>query len=166
MRILNFIILFVTITSGAIYANDCFDSMGRFFNRSEMKHKGWAEIEPVIDHRSKLTNRLELGEISQKQFDSAMKSIDNFKRNTTFSLMGDGMNTCFDQFSDEATANLVELIIRADNAKDTEGAFAKLVKGAQEVFGDNAAQAKLRICGLSDGGRCQIFSKAIGKHCK
>ncbi|MBP9680932.1 MAG: hypothetical protein KBD76_05980 [Bacteriovorax sp.] len=166
---LQLIILLSTIlTSSRAFSDDCYHSMKLLISRSEMKHKSWAEVEVAIDVKTKFQSRYELGEITKKQLEKLLLAVDSYKKTTNESLLGPGMNACFQEFSDEAASSLAELITRTYGAKDSKSAFDKLISGAQDIFGDTATSAKSKICALSDvkGTRCQIFSKSIARHCK
>lgn len=160
------ILFFAILTSSKAFSNDCFDLLKHFVSRSEMKQRGWTDLEVSINVRSKFKPRVELGEISPKKLETLMDTLESYQKATNQSLLGVGMNTCFEEFSDEAASSLTELIIKTKNSKDSKSAFDKLVAGAQEIYGDTPASAKIKICALTDGTRCQIFSKNLARHCK
>lgn len=113
-----------------------------------------------------ISMRIENGEITRVDYQLFIKVNDDFKKKTNESLLGDGMNKCFEEFSPEAAESLVKLLNKANGATSINDAFNKLVKGSEQIFGDTPPQAKAKICALSGGGKCKIFSNAIGKNCK
>lgn len=110
--------------------------------------------------------RIEYGEISKSDYQLFVKVNENFKKKTNESLLGEGMNVCFEEFSPEAAQSLVKLINRANGATSINDAFNKLVKGSEEIFGDTKATATAKICALSGGNKCKIFSSAMARNCK
>lgn len=119
-----------------------------------------------VNVKAKLDSRLEYGDISKKDYSLFLSVTDDFEKKNKAPLMGEGMNKCFDEFSSEAAESMVKLVNSTKGAKNSSETFDRLVKGSQDIFGDSKAAAKNKICALSQGNNCKLFSEAIARHCK
>ena len=119
-----------------------------------------------VNLKSKLDPRLEYGDISKKDYNLFLDVADEFEKKNQAPLMGEGMNKCFDDFSSEASESLVKMVNSTKGAKNSAETFNRLVKGSQDIFGDSKAAATKKICALSQGNNCKLFSQAIARHCK
>lgn len=119
-----------------------------------------------VNVKAKLDSRLEYGDISKKDYSLFLSVTDDFEKKNKAPLMGEGMNKCFDEFSSEAAESMVKLVNSTKGAKNSSETFDRLVKGSQDIFGDSKAAAKTKICALSQGNNCKLFSEAIARHCK
>lgn len=119
-----------------------------------------------VNVKAKLDSRLEYGDISKKDYSLFLSVTDDFEKKNKAPLMGEGMNKCFDEFSSEAAESMVKLVNSTKGAKNSSETFDRLVKGSQDIFGDSKAAAKTKICALSRGNNCKLFSEAIARHCK
>lgn len=119
-----------------------------------------------VNVKAKLDSRLEYGDISKKDYSLFLSVTDDFEKKNKAPLMGEGMNKCFDEFSSEAAESMVKLVNSTKGAKNSSETFDRLVKGSQDIFGDSKAAAKTKICALSQGTNCKLFSEAIARHCK
>lgn len=119
-----------------------------------------------VNLKSKLDPRVEYGDISKKDYNLFLEVADDFEKKNKAPLMGEGMNKCFDEFSSEATESLVKMVNSTRGAKNSAETFNRLIKGSQDIFGDTKAAAKTKICALSQGNNCKLFSEAIARHCK
>lgn len=119
-----------------------------------------------VNVKAKLDSRLEYGDISKKDYSLFLSVTDEFEKKNKAPLMGEGMNKCFDEFSSEAAESMVKLVNSTKGAKNSSETFDRLVKGSQDIFGDSKAAAKTKICALSQGNNCKLFSEAIARHCK
>lgn len=118
-----------------------------------------------VNVKEKLDLRLEHGEVSKKDYGTFLAVTDDFEKRNKAPLMGEGMNECFSEFSGEAAESLVRVVNSTRGAKSSKETFDRLIKGSQNVFGDSPAQAKNKICALSKGNNCKLFSQAIARHC-
>lgn len=154
-----------------VNANECQKTMSLFFKDNKkiipVKKIIPASVSNISFDRldKNISMRIQYGEILRSDYQLFVKVNNDFLKKTNESLLGEGMNGCFEEFSPEAAESLVKLINKANGAKSASEAFNKLVKGSEEMFGDSKLQAKTKICALAGGGRCKIFSSALARSC-
>lgn len=111
-----------------------------------------------------LTDRVKTFEITDAEANELLSATKNFKETSGEDLVGAGILTCYENFSELAFKNVNSLIRAAASSTSTDGAYELLVSKSKTLFGDTDAIAKKRICELSStNANCQIFSNSIVK---
>lgn len=112
-----------------------------------------------------LDDRVKTFEITESEASDLLGATKSFKANSGEDLVGAGILTCYENFSEVAFKNVNSLIRAAASSASTENAFEALVKKSKQIFGDSDEIAKKRICELSQTkANCQIFSASVVKN--
>lgn len=109
-----------------------------------------------------LNDRVKTFEITESEAQEILAATKNYKETNGEDLVGTGILTCYENFSEVAFKNVNLLIRAAASSPSTDKAYEQLVQQSKKIFGDSDAVAKKRICELSSSGaNCQIFSSSI-----